>query len=79
MRLDFPRTARLKSKVLSICLNTLNLGKLVNSLHTPTAPLKKIEYGFGMFSNKMPIYPIFYLLKGDYVYIHIFIYLLMHL
>ena len=27
-------------------------------------PLKKIEYGFGKYYNKIPIYPIFYLLKG---------------
>ena len=30
-------------------------------------PLKLIEYGFGLwvYSEKIPIYPIFYLLKGD--------------
>ena len=29
-------------------------------------PLKYIEYGFGVYYNKTPIYPIFHLLKGDY-------------
>ena len=27
----------------------------------------KIEYGFGVCYNRIPIYPIFYLLKGDYI------------
>ena len=29
-------------------------------------PLKEIEYGFGYFYSEIPIYPLFYLLKGDY-------------
>ncbi len=30
-------------------------------------PLKDAEYGAAQYHNKVPIYPIFYLLKGVYV------------
>ena len=31
-------------------------------------PLKWIESGFGVYCSRIPIYPIFYLLKGDYTH-----------
>ena len=31
-------------------------------------PLKWMEYGFWVYYTKIPIYPVFYLLKGDYMF-----------
>ena len=44
----------------------VSLGSLYLPEGVYIAPLKLIEYGFGVCYNKIPIYPIFYLLKGDY-------------
>ena len=33
-------------------------------METLIVPLKEIEFGFGYIVNKIPMYPMFYLLKG---------------